>query len=302
MPISEHRPFYFSRIRRGEGLPTLAKIDFDDGKIKIGDSYYYLSGRILRETQVSDLSKRRGITKIIDTSLKRMALFLSPYQRPPFVLLPPSERPSPAMVGVATRIELGSFDGKLSPSGEKLLKDSLRKTIDSSADRMRPEMMKKGIELIRKAIEERLNLLCLFTLGGFFACPLSRREESEFSPQGKLLVPMSDQNVPTLIIPTEPDSLYLLHMAKQRGEEKIIVVPPAEWVAFINYQYSLVWRQSSMIGDPPFFHPGQIELACGIIDRNSKTPLRVIPPSFDQKPSGFTRKSHSGKPPRRIWR
>lgn len=286
----------FRETGLGEGLSPTAEIDFRLGRIEFGGRYYHLSGRIPPEVQAAELHRRGEIIRLISRSLKDVAHLLLPNQRHLLTPLFPSERSSPITVGFAARLGLAGFNGRLSSVDEKILDDSLKKgkkEADVLGDQApHQEMLDQGRELIVKTIKERANLLCLFALGGFFVCPLKLEEERAISWQGRLLVPVSNQNIPTLSRSTESAALYLLHKAREQGGGRVFVVPPAEWVAFINYRCSLASPRLRSL-DFPVISSWRIRKALGIIKKDVPTPWNILSPSSGPKSVIFGRRAHS---------
>lgn len=271
MPAQERKPYNI--VNLGELLPPSVRANFRSGGITIEGSVYYTSGRIPLETRAPDWRERKKTATAIASSVSRAGNILSPLakivgrmppQRPALVPLFADERLDSARVGVATRVELDSFEGRFSPSDESFLIAVLKETIGRSAnERDSSKMQEETKKLVKEARTQRRNLLCLFTLGGFFACLLGREEEIGISPQAGTLVPMAKQV--GLVRPTELTSLYFLLRIKQLGESRIRVLSPAEWIALVNYRDLLALRKFSS-GLPPdnqghwsMIHPGPTE-------------------------------------------
>ncbi|MBI1982011.1 MAG: hypothetical protein HYZ02_00515 [Candidatus Levybacteria bacterium] len=310
MPISERRPFNI--VNLGELLPPSVRADFEYGKIIIDGREFYLSGRIPAETRAPGWLERKKTAGILAFSGSEAARILSPVskivgcappRRPALVPLFADERLDSARVGVATRVELDSFEGRFSPSDESFLIAVLKETIGRSAnERDSSKMQEETKKLVKEARTQRRNLLCLFTLGGFFACLLGREEEIGISPQAGTLVPMAKQV--GLVRPTELTSLYFLLRIKQLGESRIRVLSPAEWIALVNYRDLLALRKFSS-GLPPdnqghwsMIHPGPTEKIYETGKKSPETPLAIKIPPIPQKSSGFVKKSPPRKPRR----
>lgn len=295
MPISERAPF--SPADLAFLLPE-AQAEFFAGRIRVEDDgrNHYLSRKISPEPLVPDLPKRGRIAQKIQASLIEATASLPPLDSLSFTSLFDNSSPYPTRVGIVARAE---FDGN-SSSLKELLAQSLVQTINRSADqRHQIEMLKGGTELLQQAVKEGRNLLCFFTLGEFFVCFLQREEEMRIRLNGRLLISMSNQDIPALPRPTEPDSLYFLLRIKQPGNGRIVTVPPAEWLAFINCYFA----SRRNIAHPPLIQPEPIERILGIARTDSKTPRQVIlMPPFDPKPSASGEKPGPRKPQRKIWR
>lgn len=280
-------------------LTPMSQAEFFAGRIRIEDDgiNYYLSRKISSEPLVPDLPKRRRIAQKIQASLREATASLPPLDSLSFTSLFDNSSPYPTRVGIVARVE---FDGNSSSPKELLaqLAQSLTQTINRSADqRHQTEMLKEGTELLQQAVKEGRNLLCFFTLGEFFVCFLQREKEMRIRLNGRLLISMSNQDIPALPRPTEPDSLYFLLRIKQPGNGRIVTVPPAEWLAFINCHFA----SRRNIAHPPLIQPEPIERILGIAKTDSKTLRQVIlMPPFNLKPGASGEKPGSRKPPRRF--
>lgn len=285
-------------------LTPAAQAEFYAGRIRIGDDdkNYYLSGRIPAETPAPNLSARQVTAETIAQSLSAVKHRSSSLQERPFVSLSVNSM-DPTNVGIAIRVELDKF-GRLSPPDKQFLRDSLQETIKlANEGRGRAEMINEGVELIEKATERGSNLLCLFTLGGFFACRVNRMEERGISSRGGLLVPMPNEKiVQALHRPTEPESLYFLLRVKQLGEERIRAITPLVWTAIINCQSLLPLREVKLTHPfSPASHARPIDEVYRTGVRSGETPLviDIRVPTY-QKPSAFREKPHPRKPQRRF--
>lgn len=232
------------------------------------------------------MSKRRETAAQIVRSLNQAGTSFIPSQQPPFASLYATRDPDSPVIGIAARVELDHFTGKFFPADERPLRYYLTQTINRSSDqREAGQITEDGIKLIAQAIRGRFNLLCLFTLGEFFACLVRRQEEKLISPRGKLLVEMPNQDSPELVHPTEVDSLYFLLRVKQGGEDRVTAVPPAEWVAIINYGYFLTSSRLNL-AHSPLIQPGPIERNWKTTKQGSGTPLVIPMPHIKFNPRG----------------
>lgn len=303
MPSPEYAPFSPDDLTR---LTAESQDEFYGGGIEIDGITHYLSRRIPAGTQAPNLSARQATAEVIAQSLNTVALRSSSSQERPFVSLPVDSIDS-TIVGIARRVELEglleSFGGGFFPSDENYLKDCLRETIKlSNEERSKGKMIEEGTQLIASAIRRKSNLLCLFTLGEFFACLVSRSEERGISSQGGLLVPMPKEKiVQALRCPTEPESLYFLLRVKQLGKERTRTLAPLVWIAIINSQPLLTPRGPRMTGPfEPAMHPRPIIDVHKTGTRSGDTPLGTdtrVPTR--PKPGGG--KPHPPGPQRRIW-
>lgn len=310
MPGPERIPFNY--VNLGELLTPSVRADFEYGSIIIDGGDYPLSGRTPAETRAFDWIVRKRTAAVLVSSVNAAVRILSPVSRivgrpPPRPALVPlfaEEKPS-AMIGVATRVELDSFEGRFSFPDERLLTYSLKETINlSENERGSLKMLEETKELVIKAIKRRRNLLCLFTLGGFFACLLSREEEiRKVSPHEGLLVPMAEQA--RLVGPTELISLFFLLRVKQLREDRIRILSPAEWIALVNYRDLLALRRfrgalPENKGYWSIIHPKPTEQVyrTGERDTTIKLAIRILP--LQPKP-GDGERSHPNKQKRRVY-
>lgn len=279
-------------IDLGKKLPPRLQDPFYSRRFITEGRTYSLSGP---ETPASILARRQETATQIADSLNEARAQFPPSQQPPLASLYATRDPGSPTIGIAARVELDRIAGQLFPVVERSLRYYVTQTIkrsseDHTGDR---EIIEGGIKLIVDATRRRFNLLCLFTLGGFFACLVRRQEETLLSPRGKLLVTMPNQDISELVHPTELDSLYFLLMVKQGGEDRVTAVPPAEWVAFINYGNFLLSRRLNM-DRVSTIQAGPIERAWETTEKGSGTPL-VIPMPHIQ----FNPKPRDSKPPLR---
>lgn len=316
MPKTERRPSTIIYVNLGELLPPSVKPDFKYGRFTIDGRSYYLSGKIPAETRAPNWRGRKKTAETLTSSVSEATRILSPVskivgrmppQRPAFVSIFAAERPDSARIGVATRIELDSFGGRLSSPDESFLASSLKETIKlAENERGNSKMLEETKELVKKAITEKRNLLCLFTLGGFFACLLSKEDEIRVSPHEGLLVPMAGQI--GLVRPTELISLFFLLRVKQLGENRIRALSPAEWIALVNYRDLLALRKFSMSlpednkGFWSIIHPHPTEEVYKTGRRDPAASLAIKISPFSPKPGGLGEKPHSRKPQPRTWR
>ncbi|MDP3726844.1 MAG: hypothetical protein Q8Q96_00840 [bacterium] len=311
MPAQERKPYNI--VNLSDLLPPSIRPDFKYGGITIENRVYNISGRNPLEIRAPEWRERKKTAAAIASSVSRAGNILSPLakivgrmppQRPVLVSILADfaeEKPPSAITGVATRVELDSFEGRFSPSDESFLRAVLKETIGRSAkEKDSLKMQEKTKELVREAIMQRRNLVCLFTLGGFFACLLGREEEiKRVSPPEGLLVPMAKQI--GLVSPTELISLFFLLRVKLIDKDRIRVLSPAEWLALLNYRHLLALRKFSS-GLPPdnqghwsMIHPGPTEEIYETGKKGPKTPLAIKILPFFPKPE-----SSRKKPPRKL--
>lgn len=312
-------------VNLAELLPPYVRPDFEYGRIEIERKYYYLSGRIPLEVRAPDWRERKKTASAIASSRNEAIRLLAPLakivgsmppRRLPFVLIFADKEPTSPQVGIATRVELDSFERKFSLSDGRFLADALRNTISLSDKGGTSEKIHETEKLVRGAVEGEYNLLCLFALGGFFALSLRREEEIVVSPQEGLLVPpplrrrsraFSDQE--TLRHVTELISLYFLLRVKQLGEGRVRVLTPAQWIALINYRDFLSLRKFSagLPGEDKGYwvlsHPQPLERIYETRERGEKTQLAIKIPPFGISEVRMREESAStgGAQPHKKW-